>query len=155
MEIRKAKIDDLRKIQELNLILCKDEERAYNYGTDLNWTFSKDGENYFKEKIIGKTSITFVAIKDKEIVGYLSGGLTKSEAYRSVSQISEIETMFVLEEFRSLGVGKMLYEKFKEWSKGEGVGIIRVEATAQNKKGINFYKKMGLNDYTLILEGRI
>jgi GNAT superfamily N-acetyltransferase len=155
MEIRKATLKDLETIQKLNLLLCEKEEMEYQYGIDLGWSLGKGGTAYFKSRITGNDACSLVALLEGRVIGYLVGGITKPEDYRKVPKTAEIGNMFVLEEFRSTGTGTKLYEEFRKWCKERGVGLVKVEAHAKNSRAVDFYRKMGLKDYTLILEGRI
>ncbi len=65
------------------------------------------------------------------------------------------ENMFMLKEYRNLGIGTRLYEEFNKWCKKKKVGIIRVQATAKNQKAVDFYRKNNFKGYTLILESKI
>ncbi|MGV8169046.1 MAG: GNAT family N-acetyltransferase [Candidatus Nanoarchaeia archaeon] len=93
-----------------------------------------------------------VAILNNNIVGYLCGGINKPEPYRTVKKSAELENMFVLEEYRSKGVGKKLFNEFKKWCKQHKVNIIKVTAFTANGRAIKFYRNSGFRDYTLTLE---
>jgi GNAT superfamily N-acetyltransferase len=155
MDIRPATIKDLKAIQELNLLLFKKEHREYDKLLDLNWTFGEVGTKYFKELIEEEDSCVFVAEDDGKIIGYLAGSETEAEDYRKLPKVAELDNMLVLKENRGSGIGRKLYDAFIEWCKSRDVKIVRIQATAQNKDAIEYYHKMGLKDYTLILEGKI
>ncbi len=55
--------------------------------------------------------------------------------------------MFVLEEYLRLGVGAKLFEASLQWCRSNGINRMRVVASAQNKRAIDFYKKNGFDDY--------
>ncbi len=150
--IKTATIDDLQKVQELNLRLFEKEHKEFDSLLNLDWTFGKTGTKYYQDRISKDDGCVFVAIVDEKIVGYLCGGLTKAEDYRILPIVAELENTFVLEEFRSKGIGKKLYNKFIEWCKTKNVGKIRVEASAQNELAIKFYRNNNFKDYTLVLE---
>ncbi|MDA3836955.1 MAG: GNAT family N-acetyltransferase [Nanoarchaeota archaeon] len=152
VDIRKATINDLVRVQELNLKLFEKEYEEWDSLLDLNWTFSEVGTKYFADRISVDEGFVFVALVNNEIVGYLCGGLTKAEEYRKLPVVAELENTFVLEKFRSSGIGGKMYAKFIEWCKAKNVGKVRVEATAQNELAINFYRNNGFRDYTLVLE---
>ncbi len=122
---------------------------------NCEWTFSKDGEEYFKEHLTNENYCVFLAYCDNQIVGYLAGGLAKKGSKRIINNLAELGNMMVLEEFRTKGIGAKLYQAFLEWCKLKGVGRLRVVASAQNLRGINFYRKNGFTDYDLILEKNI
>ena len=150
--IKNATIDDLKRVQELNLLLFEKEHREYDSSLNLNWTFGKAGTKYYKHKISKDDGCFLIAITDNKIVGYLCGGLTKAESCRNLPIIAELENTFVLDEFRSKGIGKKLYNEFIDWCKTKNVGKVRVEAWAQNEFAIKFYRNNNFKDYALILE---
>ncbi len=150
--IRNATIEDLQKVQELNLKLFEKEHKEYDPLLNLNWTFGEEGTKYFKDRISKDDGCVLVAVVEDKIVGYLCGGLTKAEKYRHLPIVAELESTLVLDEFRSKGIGKKMYIKFIDWCKTKNVGKLRVEATAQNELAIKFYRSNGFKDYTLILE---
>lgn len=150
--IKNAAINDLQKIQELNLKLFEKEHKEYDSLLNLDWTFGKVGTKYYQDRISKDDGCVLVAIVDNKIVGYLCGGLKKAEEYRNLPIVAELENTFVLDEFRSKGIGKKLYNEFINWCKTKNVGKIRVEASVQNELAIKFYRNNNFKDYTLILE---
>ncbi len=155
MIVRRAVVKDLKRIQELNLLLFEKEFAEYDNSLSLDWTFGKVGSKYFKDAITKEDSCVFVVEDGGKVVGYLAGGECSVEDYRKLSKVAELNDMLVLEEFRGKGVGKMLYSAFVDWCRKRGVKRVRVEATAQNKEAIEFYRKVGIKDYSLVLEGEI
>ena len=150
--IKNATINDLQKVQELNLKLFEKEHKEYDSLLNLKWTFGEVGTKYYQDRISKEDGCVLVAIVDDEIVGYLCGGLKKAEEYRNLPIVAELENTFVLNEFRSQGIGKQLYNEFINWCKTKNVGKLRVEASAQNELAIKFYRNNNFKDYTLILE---
>ena len=150
--IKTATMDDLQKVQELNLKLFEKEHKEFDSLLNLDWTFGKTGTKYYQDRISKGDGCVFVAIVDNKIIGYLCGALVKAEDYRILPIVAELENTFVLDEFRSKGIGKKLYDEFIKWCKTKGVGKIRVEASAQNELAIKFYRNKNFKDYTLVLE---
>jgi GNAT superfamily N-acetyltransferase len=112
--IRNATLNDLQKIQELNLKLFEKEHKEYDPLLNMDWTFSEAGTKYYQDRISKNDGCVLVAIIDDKIIGYLCGGLTEAENYRHLPIVAELENTFVLNEFRSKGIGKQLYNKFIE-----------------------------------------
>ena len=73
----------------------------------------------------------------------------------SLEAIAEVENMYILEPCRNLGIGDMLMDEFEIWAKSKNANFLRVVATVQNTKGINFYRKNGFNDLDLTLEKKL
>lgn len=154
-KIRLATLDDLNDVQTLSLALFKKEYADFDKTLNLEWTFSEEGEKYFKEHIIEDKNCVFVAYADDKIVGYLAGGLSETSPYRVLPGFAELKNMFVQDTYRSAGIGTRLYQAFTQWCKSKGVGRLRVVASAQNVDGIKFYRKNGFVDYDLALETNI
>ncbi len=150
MQIRKAKLEDLKTLQDLNAKLFEKEHKEYDETLDSKWPYSKEGKKYFTERI--QKGCTLLAILNNKIVGYMAGGLSKPEVFRKISPFAELETMFVLKEARNLGIGSKFIEEFFSWCKKKKIKRVKITATAQNEKAINLYRKYGFKDYVLILE---
>lgn len=154
--IRRATLEDLEVVQKLNLKLFEKEHREYDKTLNLDWTFSKEGTQYYKEHITEDDCFTAVAVADNMIVGYLCGaicsGLPLGEDYRNLPIMAEVEDTFVLEEYRSKGIGSKLYGSFIDWCKAKKVRKLKVQSTTKNDKVINLYRKLGFKDHTLVLE---
>jgi len=153
--IRKATLDDLSVIQQFNLQLFKKEHEEFDKTLDCNWTFSVEGKEYFKNRITEDSGFAFIASLGDKPVGYIVGGLTNSPKHRTITKLAELENMFVLNEHRSSGIGTKLYEKFLEWCKNKEVERIKVVASSENIKAIQFYQKKGFQNYDLVMERKI
>ncbi len=99
MQVRRAGIKDLKRIQELNLLLFEKEHKEYDEFLNLNWTFGEAGEKAFRKHLIEKDSCAFVVENDNIIIGYLVGSVCKLEEYRNAPKSAELDNMFVLEEY--------------------------------------------------------
>ena len=153
VKIKPATLKNLKDIQKLNLILFKKEHKEFDNTLNCKWTFGKDGEDYFKKRITKNDGCVLIAFVNDKIVGYLAGGFNKKSSVRVLpKKFARLENMFVLDKFRGQGIGTKLFQAFVDWCQSKGVGRLRVVASAQNTKGINFYKKNGFIDYDLILE---
>ena len=153
IKIQLATIKNLRDIQNLNHQLCIKENKEFDATINKDYPIQKAGEKYFKERI--KNGCTLVAIAEGKVVGYLVGAIIEHEDYRNISKIAEAENMFVLEKYRSSGIGKKLFDELIKWCKPKGAKRIRAVASAQNTRAIEFYKREGFTDYNLTLEKEI
>ena len=150
--IREAQLEDLNIIQNLNNELFKLEKENYDSTLVRDWPLSEDGKQYFEDLIINHYVI--VAIKDDKIVGYLAGSINEKGSYEEI-QYGEINNMLVDNNFRGLGIGKLLVDKFKQYCKDNNINNLKVVASAKNIKAIEFYKKNGFNDFDITLTTEI
>src|SRR5438270_557408 len=115
VEIRLAKVEELKAVQDLNHELFLLDARYFD---DLNveWPYESVGEKCFQQMIAGEIGVCLVAEANGQIVGYLAGCTQKPNvAYRG--KRAELENMFVSPEWRSRGVGSKLVRAFFEWCK--------------------------------------
>lgn len=145
VSIRKANIKDLAKVQELNNRLFELEYKVFDDTLNVGWTYENAGEKYFKDMI--ENEVVFLAMVNDNIVGYLAGIICKTSYIKS--KLSEIDNMFVLEDYRKKGVGQKLIEEFKKHSVSKGVDSIKVTASAKNKNAILFYIKNGFKEWNV------
>lgn len=146
--IRKAHINDLEYIQELNNELFKLEKENYDPTLVSNWPLTEEGKKYF-EDLINNHYVVVATIND-EIVGYLAGSINEKGSYEDV-QYGEINNMFIDANYRSYGIGKKLVNKFKIYCKEKNINNLIVTASSKNINAINFYKKNGFEDFNLTL----
>jgi ribosomal protein S18 acetylase RimI-like enzyme len=151
INIRKASIEDLSKVQELNHKLFELEYKFYDPTLNVGWTYEKVGFDYFKNMI--ENEAVFLAVVNNEIVGYLAGSICP-DSYTKLKLV-ELDNMFILEEYRKYGIGSMLINEFKKYCLNKGVESIKVTASAKNKNAIAFYAKNGFEQWDITLKCEI
>ena len=140
--IRKASLEDLKGVQDLNYKLFDFEHENFDSSLNMEWTFSDEGEKYFK-KIIENGTV-WVAIDNDKIIGYLAGIM---KSYNSINAKSaELDNFYIEEKYRRLGIGKRLVNEYKKYCKNKGIDTIYVTANAKNKNARSFYQASGFND---------
>ena len=147
IEIKRATAKDLSILQTFNKKLFDLEIDKHDPMLNENWTYSKVGENYFKNAI--NNDFVAIAFADNKPVGYLAG-CEKQLSYWKL-KLGELDNMWVEQEYRKHGIGKMLFNDFKAWLKTKGISNIRVTASWENKSAIEFYHKIGFYDFDLTL----
>lgn len=150
--IRKANLEDLTIIQDLNNKLFELEKKNYDPTLVSEWPLTDEGKEYFEDLI--NNHYVIVAVLDNEIIGYLAGTINEKGSYEEI-QYGEINNMLVDNNFRGLGIGKLLIDKFKQYCKDNNINNLKVVASAKNIKAIEFYKKNGFNDFDITLTTEI
>ena len=152
IKIRKATIDDLRTIQELNHELCIKENKELDDTINTEYSLSESGKKYFKWRIEGADSIALIAEDNGKAIGYLVGAFIETFDYSTVKRLAEAENMYIQDSYRGKGIGGMLIKEFKEWCRAGGAERIRYVASAGNIEAIGFYKKHGAKEVSVTLE---
>lgn len=142
--IRKATIEDLKYIQELNYKLFKLEYNNFDSDLNMNWTFSQKGENYFRKTIENNT--VWVVVDTDKVIGYLAGSIEEKPSYVTKS-IAELDNFYVDEEYRRQGIGKRLVEEFKRDCINKEIEEIKVTANAKNLNAKLFYQNNGFDEF--------
>jgi len=150
--IRKATLEDLSTIQELNNSLFKLEKENYDPTLVNDWPLSEEGKDYFLDLI--NNHYVIVALLDNNIVGYLAGSIEEKGSYVEV-QYGEINNMLVNDEYRGYGIGKSLIDNFKEYCRTKDILNIKVVASYKNKNAIEFYRKNGFEEFDITLTTKI
>lgn len=151
IKIRKSKLSDLKTIQKMNKLLF-DYEQKFGDTFNPNWTYSEIGNQYFTDRITSESGIVFLAEFGGDTVGYICGYIDHY-SFRLCNPICEIENMFVLEEYRYNGLGKRLVKTLSKQAKAMGANHIKVGVLFNNSEALAFYKKLGLSEFEIILEG--
>jgi ribosomal protein S18 acetylase RimI-like enzyme len=68
---------------------------------------------------------------------------------------SLIGLMYVLPEFRRLGIASTLMDRVFEYVKSKGVSHVRLNVIASNTPAYNLYEKMGFVDYSITMRKQL
>lgn len=146
--IRRATLEDLEVIQNLNNELFKLEKENYDPTLIEDWPLSNEGKNYFEDLILNNYVI--VALIGEKIIGYLAGTINEKGSYEEV-QYGEINNMLIDDDYRGYGIGRKLIDSFKNYCKKNDIYSLKVVASAKNTNAINFYKKQGFDNFNTTL----
>lgn len=144
--IRQAIIEDvpeIQKIMQLDFIEAKkDFDPLYN----INYSFEVDGVEYINKSITDPNHITLVATSENKIIGFIIASSKINNQFIDNLKIAELESMFILDKYRSQGYGSKLINEFFSW--GKNIGAKRfIVYTFHNSDAVRFYKKNGFSDY--------
>lgn len=151
--IRKATIEDIETIQNLNHKLCLKENSEFDPTINTEYSLSDSGYKYFKWRIEGSDSITLIAVNGgNNGVGYLIGAVIDTYDYSTIRCLAEAENMYIEESYRNQGIGGKLITQFEDWCSTKKVERVRYVASADNKEAIKFYKNHGASEVSVTLE---
>jgi len=139
MEIRKIKKEDF----EGYLRLKKESLKDYSKLTGEKIKFSIDKIRKEFDDFISKKNKFAIIIRDKEVIGYITGMFVKN----IYNRYGYIDDLFISKNFRKKEYAKSLLKEFTKIMKLKGVENIRLGVRINNRKAINFYKK---NDFKTI-----
>lgn len=152
-KIRQAGPDDVPEIVALNAALFREDAGRRDPFTDQGWP-GREGREYFAGFLARDGSLGLLAESGDEVVGYLVGYVRDGSSLRPV-RMAELESMYVLEEYRCRGVGARLVGEFLRWARERGAERASVTAYAANTGAVRFYERSGFRPKSLTLEAGI
>jgi GNAT superfamily N-acetyltransferase len=85
----------------------------------------------------------FVAMHENKIIGWI--GVAHALQIES-APFAEIRGLIVDERYRGYGIGKLLIEKVKQWSKETGNKTLRLRTNVIRKEAHLFYQHLGFKE---------
>jgi ribosomal protein S18 acetylase RimI-like enzyme len=150
ISIRLATAADVPTIVKLNDALFHEDAALHDPAMNLDWA-REHGSAYFSRYFEAPTSIVYLAESDGSPVGYLAGYVKPPNDYRPIRS-AELESIYILPDFRSGGVGKQLTQQFLSWCRSQGAVRISVTAYSDNENAVAFYRRLGFTDKHTTLE---
>jgi ribosomal protein S18 acetylase RimI-like enzyme len=91
----------------------------------------------------------YVAVLDDKVVGLMSTVVYKTFFHPGGTML--INELVVDKNFRGRGIGELFINKIKQLSKEKKLNEVEVSTSFENKKAIDFYKKKGFTDESILL----
>lgn len=98
----------------------------------------------YNENISNTNYIYLVACEDNNTIGYTSCHI--QNLLHHAGKIAEIQEMFVLPNYRSAGIGKLLMDDIKKRVKEKGALQLEVTTRSIREKAIQFYIREAFQD---------
>lgn len=100
--------------------------------------------------------LCLAACQGKELVGYCTASVRKSESIFNVNSIYlYIDEICVKEEYQGKGIGRDLFYAAKEQAQRQGCTRIDLNCWAFNKKALKFYESLGFQIQRYRMEQKI
>ncbi|ULO08536.1 GNAT family N-acetyltransferase [Paenibacillus sp. 19GGS1-52] len=111
-------------------------------------TFEKRSKDLREKSIQGQVKIILAQESEtKSLIGYCISSIDKEGQ-------GEIDSIYILDEFRGKGVGNILMERTLNWIKNQGIKNICISVLLGNEQAIKFYEKYGFYPRTYLLKNR-
>lgn len=145
MEIREATSADkesvLKIIDKFTYFINSQKE---TWDGNLSTT-AKDNSGYlFDEMINLNKSNIFIALENKEVIGFLE--IHKVPRFRRSKYYGEIEGMYVEKNYYGKGIAQSLMQLAYGWAKAQNLDCIRLYSGPELGRAHAFYKKMGFDE---------
>jgi len=155
MNIRKANSQDAQDIGKVHVDSWRTTYKGILPDDFLNNLSYEQRTELWKKNISDATNYVLVAEnKQNEIIGFATGGTRKTN---SVPNATDLTSIYLLEEYQGMGIGKQLLKEIFAYFKLKGYEKVFVEVLAENKTR-NFYEYYGaqyVNKVEIKIGGKI
>lgn len=145
-EIRDAKEEDWIKIERMMVDLRRFESQ-------YDPTYSVDDKTvefmgtWAKSELDRKTGVTVVAEEDDVLIGFACGWIEEKPVHLyTEGRIGYFSHLFVTENFRGKGVGRMLAETILDFFRRNRIRFVTVETHVDNTASQELYKDLGFKE---------
>ncbi len=145
MEIRLINASDKDQLNALILEFWRDHIRKKTLNKLLPFVAYKDIEKEIKwqtDQFLSKKYITYVAEKNGQIIGYISG-LVKDQPDKVLDKAGYIKNWYVKDGFRKNGVGKKLWKSIEYYFRNQKCSHLLLDTFSENTDARTIYTKMG------------
>ena len=145
MNIRRAKTEDMERINELLLQIClvhhKDRPDLFKYGA------KKYTDEQLKEIIQNDRTPIFVAVDENDLVLGYAFCIFKQAVNDNI--LTDIKTLYiddlcVDEVYRGRRIGRALYEAVVDYARKQGCYNVTLNVWGRNESALSFYEACGL-----------
>ena len=137
--IRRAKEVDCTSVAKLALLLWPDHTL-------------EEFEDSFRQLIQSESAVVFLAYKEDRAIGFAQCQLRNDYVEgTSTSPVGYLEGLFVQEEFRNAGYGRLLVAHCEQWAKEKGCIEFASDCEFDNKESYAVHLKLGFSEANRII----
>lgn len=156
MEIRELKKeDDLKALVQLSRDFFYEYESNHPYFFKIDKIEEADIISYFCRFIDNDDRKAFVAVEAGDIIGYITVLIQEQSGYWMIKKVGHISGLMVQKNHRRKGIGRKLLQSAVEYFRENGVKQYTLFTSVNNKSGIEFYQKCGLEKLFTTLMGEV
>jgi diamine N-acetyltransferase len=140
-------INGLDMIQELWKLLRLHVKSSTAFFKDQleQLSFQERKEFLLKKSKGGAIRVDLALDPNKVKVAYCVSTLT-------TEKVGEVDSIYVREDYRCLGIGSQLMKRSLEWMDENGAESRKILVTAGNQDAVSFYRRYGFRPRRLVLE---
>ncbi|MCK5614368.1 GNAT family N-acetyltransferase [Candidatus Pacearchaeota archaeon] len=146
IQIRNAKLRDVKAIAKLNLELMK-HVGQYDPIFKLQKKPLPIMEEWRRKGVYSSRQKLMVAECDGKIIGYINATTKTRPKIYEVKEVGFISDLYVLPEYRKQNIGKKLVEPILEWLKQKGVRHVHLYAVSKNEVALTVWKKFKFKEF--------
>ena len=148
MWIRKATIEDTEQLKPLFAGSLKNMAQLQ----PRQYREAEQDVEFIQEGILGEDSDVLVTEKDGLIIGLASvfSVTVNPRPYRVQQKYCELDTIYILEEYRHQGIGKALLDAAWAWAIEHDCDSLQLMTLGENSDAQRFYERAGMRRHRIV-----
>ncbi|RJP32897.1 MAG: GNAT family N-acetyltransferase [Candidatus Omnitrophota bacterium] len=150
LKVRRAKLEDLPHVTAL-----WKEMMDYHLSLDEHFEMVSNSDKAYLDYLVSVIDnydyAILIAEKNGAIVGYTIGMILVNPAVFSLARYGFIAEMAITASEQHAGIGEQLWLHVRKWFFRRGIEVIQLNVSPRNKKGYNFWQKMGCSEFLHIM----
>ena len=150
-KVRQASIEDLKAVEHL-------QQQLVSYERPFDNTIPKTGEVYYydlKKLLRSKQAKVMVVEAEGKVVGCGFGEIQKDVQWSINKNVGYIGLMYVEQNARGKGVGKMIITALLDWLKEKNMKDVRLRLYNENEDAHRAYRSYGFQDFIMEMRGTL
>jgi len=147
--------DDLKLLVQLSRDFFYEYESNHPYFFKIDEIDEKDIISYFTRFIGNDDRKAFVAVQGGNIIGYMTVLIQEQASYWKIKRIGHISGLMVRQDHRRKGIGRKLLQSAGGYFKEKGIKQYTLFTSVNNKSGVEFYEKCGLEKLYTTMMGEV
>jgi ribosomal protein S18 acetylase RimI-like enzyme len=134
--IRRANKEDANKLDELLTMLIHDERKEYDNNINPNFVV----KNWYIKYIDDESRLLLLDEEDGKITAFIYGYVVNEDNI-ILKKRSVLDALYVIKEYRKLGIADKLVKEFIKWSEEKDAKYFEVSVMTNNKVAKHLYEK--------------
>ena len=149
MKIKKCSLDDILDLQKIYRQTFFETFSEQNSEENMRIFLDKAySEEKLKSEIENKESETFLAVENQKILGVLKINTGNAETESGLENSLEIQRIYILKEFKGLGIGTVFMNLAEKKARELGVSFIWLGVWEKNFPAQKFYMDKGFRRFS-------
>ena len=149
MKIKKCSLDDILDLQKIYRQTFFETFSEQNSEENMRIFLDKAySEEKLKSEIENKESETFLAVENQKILGVLKINTGNAETESGLENSLEIQRIYILKEFKGLGIGTVFMHLAEKKARELGVSFIWLGVWEKHFPAQKFYMDKGFRRFS-------
>ena len=152
INVKKARVKDIdlifkfeKKLYDSQIVIMKKFCPHHVEDINLKSNYKDILIKYIKSMIYSKNGAIFISYMEEKPVGYMIISIQKSHPIFNMKYYGRINTVFVNDEYRGMGISTKLKDEAFKWFKRKNITRVSLNVFPDNKQAIDAYNKWGLS----------